>query len=422
LMGLKERFEKHHSVKYSAEAITAAVTLSKKYFHERFLPDKAIDVIDEAGAANRLLPKSKRKSVLNEKDIESLVSRQANIPEQSVSINQKERLQNLDRDIKIMIFGQDEAVAHVTAVIKLQKSGLSNGERPIGAFLFAGPTGVGKTELAKQLAQSLGIHFMRYDMSEYMEKHSVSRLIGSPPGYVGFDQGGLLTDAINKHPHSVILLDEVEKAHHDIYNILLQVFDYGFLTDNNGRKADFRNAVVIMTTNAGAFEQSQNTLGLGSTGPRGRGESTAAIKRIFSPEFLSRLDSIVQFNSLDQANILRVVDKFLIELEQQLAAKSVVITADQQVREWLAKKGYDPKNGARPIYRLIQSKIKTPLVEELLFGKLEHGGKVVVRLEQDELKFEITRASTKKLVKPQKPSKKVPKQRTTTTTKSKKKR
>lgn len=388
ITGLKDHFETHHLVKYSSGAIQAAVELSQKYIHDRFLPDKAIDIIDEAGAANRLLPKSKQKQIITEKDIENIISRQTQIPAKTVTLDSRERLRNLERDLKILIFGQDEAIGRVGSAIKLAKSGLTKGEKPIGAFLFAGPTGVGKTELTKQLASALGIHFLRYDMSEYMEKHSVSRLIGAPPGYVGFDQGGLLTEAVGKHPHSVILLDEIEKAHPDLSNILLQVFDYGFLTDNNGKKADFRNTIIIMTTNAGAFEQSQNALGF-MPGMR-KGAAMEAIRRLFTPEFLNRLDAIVQFRDLDRANIGQVVDKFLIELEQLLSEKNVTISVSADVRAWIAEKGYDPKYGARPISRLIQDKVKQPLVEELLFGKLEKGGHVNLKMQGQELNFEYS--------------------------------
>lgn len=392
LGGLKEYFEKHHGVKYSQGAIQAAVELSAKYLHERFLPDKAIDVIDEAGAANRLVPKSKRKAMITERDIEAIISKQTQIPAKTVTIDARERMKNLERDLKILIFGQDHAIKLVASAIKLVKSGLTKGERPIGAFLFAGPTGVGKTELAKQVAKTLGIHFQRFDMSEYMEKHSVSRLIGAPPGYVGFDQGGLLTDAVSKHPHSVILLDEIEKAHPDLANILLQVFDYGFLTDNNGKKADFRNAIIIMTTNAGAFEQAQNAIGLGSSVRQGA--ALEAIKRQFSPEFLNRLDAVVSFKDLSRDDISRVVDKFLIELEGLLADRGVSIQLDAEIRQWIAEKGYDPKYGARPIGRLIQDRIKQPLVEELLYGKIEKGGHVRVTLVNGEPSFHFEAPAT----------------------------
>ncbi len=385
LIGLKLYFEKHHDVKYSTRAITSAVELSQKHIHDRFLPDKAIDIIDEAGSANRLLPKSKRKSVITEKDIESIMAKQANIPLQSVTTDYKNKLRNLERDLKILIFGQDEAITKICSAIKLSKSGLSTEEKPISSFLFAGPTGVGKTELAKQLSSALGIHFARFDMSEYMEKHAVSRLIGAPPGYVGFDQGGLLTEEINKHPHSVLLLDEIEKAHPDLNNILLQVLDYGFLTDNNGKKSNFRHCIIIMTTNAGAYEQAQNSIGFS---PSDKGKAINVIKRTFSPEFINRLDGMIHFNNLEKKNILNVVDKFLIELEQLLNKKSVVFSASVEVREWLAEKGYNSKYGARPIHRLIQEKIKKNIVEELLFGLLEKGGRVDLSIVKNEIHFE----------------------------------
>lgn len=399
LQGLKGKLERHHDVRYTQAAVEAAVKLSKQYMHERFLPDKAIDVLDEAGSANRLLPKSRQKNTISEKEVEQLIARQVNIPSKTVSVSQKDRLRNLERDLKMLIYGQDNAVEKLAAAIKLSKSGLNSNEKPIGSFLFAGPTGVGKTELAKQLAHALGIHFARYDMSEYMEKHAVSRLIGAPPGYVGFDQGGLLTEELTKHPHCVLLLDEIEKAHIDITNILLQVFDYGFLTDNNGKKADFRNAVIIMTTNAGAHEQSLNKIGLTPT--ENSGEDLKAIKRLFSPEFLNRLDAIVSFNSLKLPVIKNVVDKFLIELENTLGEKGVQISVNADVRTWIAKNGYDDKYGARPISRLIQDKIKKPLVDELLFGRLEKGGRVELRMKGKEIEFVYseTKPDTAKKVK-----------------------
>ncbi len=380
LHGLKETLEQHHGVKYTSGAITAAAELSKKYMHERFLPDKAIDLLDEAGAANRLVTKSKQKTTITERDIENLIAKQVQIPAKTVTANDKSRLKNLGRDLRMLIYGQDEAVDQVVSAIKLNQSGLSTGEKPIGSFMFAGPTGVGKTELAKQLANALGVKFLRYDMSEYMEKHAVSRLIGAPPGYVGFDQGGLLTEEINKHPYCVLLLDEIEKAHPDIMNILLQLLDYGFLTDNNGRKADFRNTVVIMTTNAGAHEGVTSApLGLGASQAVGT-SNKKAIQRTFTPEFLNRLDALIHFKGLDRATILSVVDKFLIELENLLGEKSVGLTVNDDVRNWIADKGYDPKYGARPIARFIQDNVKRPLVDELLFGELEKGGHVTVKL------------------------------------------
>ncbi|NUM87691.1 MAG: ATP-dependent Clp protease ATP-binding subunit ClpA [Bdellovibrionales bacterium] len=391
LQGLKEKLEEHHGVKYTSGAITAAAELSKKYLHERFLPDKAIDLLDEAGAANRLLPKSRQKSTIAERDVEALIARIAQIPSKSVSFNDRTRLKNLSRDLKILIYGQDEAIDQVCSAIKMNQSGLTTGEKPIGSFLFAGPTGVGKTELAKQLATALGVKFLRFDMSEYMEKHAVSRLIGAPPGYVGFDQGGQLTEEINKHPYSVLLLDEIEKAHPDLLNILLQVLDYGFLTDNNGRKADFRNAVVILTTNAGAHEGMMTAaVGFGSGERPSQAGSKKAIQKAFAPEFLNRLDGVIHFKGLDRTTILNVVDKFLIELENQLAEKGVTITVADEVRGWIATKGYDAKYGARPIARFIQDNLKRPLVEEVLFDKLEKGGHVTARLSGDKVEFDCS--------------------------------
>ncbi len=384
LQGLKDGLESHHGVKYTQGAITTASELAKKYIHERFLPDKAIDLLDEAGAANRLLPKSKQRASITDKDIENLIAKQIQIPSKNVSSNDKSRLKNLSRDLKMLIYGQDEAVEQVSTAIKLNQSGLTTGEKPIGSFLFAGPTGVGKTELAKQLAHAMAVKFLRYDMSEYMEKHSVSRLIGAPPGYVGFDQGGLLTEEVNKHPYCVILFDEIEKAHPDLMNILLQVLDYGFLTDNNGRRSDFRNTAIIMTTNAGAHDSlATSQVGL-VTAEAAVGSNKKAIQRYFSPEFLNRLDGVVYFKGLDRSIVLNVVDKFLIELENLLAEKGISITVGDGVRAWLAKNGYDHKYGARPIHRLIQEKIKRPLVDEVLFGKLEKGGHVNVTLDKDD--------------------------------------
>ncbi|MGZ3694688.1 MAG: AAA family ATPase, partial [Bdellovibrionota bacterium] len=391
LQGLKEVLELHHGVKYTQSAIVASAELSKKYLHERFLPDKAIDLLDEAGAANKLLPKSKQKSSITDRDIENLIAKQVQIPSKTVSTNDKSRLKNLGRDLKMLIYGQDEAVEQVSSAIKLNQSGLTTGEKPIGSFLFSGPTGVGKTELAKQLAHAMGVKFLRYDMSEYMEKHAVSRLIGAPPGYVGFDQGGLLTEDVNKHPYSIILFDEIEKAHPDLMNILLQVLDYGFLTDNNGRRSDFRNTIIILTTNAGAHDGILSApLGFGqvdSIAGVGAGNKKA-IQKHFSPEFLNRLDATVAFKALDRPIILHVVDKFLVELERQLAEKGISVFVANEVRTWLAKNGYDAKYGARPIARLIQEKIKRPLVDEVLFGKLERGGHVDIKLDdKDQLEF-----------------------------------
>lgn len=388
LQGLKENLEKHHAVKFTSGAIAAAAELSKKYLHERFLPDKAIDLLDEAGAANRLLPKNKQKNSITERDIENMIAKQVQIPTKNISFNDKSRLKNLARDLKMMIYGQDDAVDHVSTAIKLSQSGLSLGEKPIGSFLFAGPTGVGKTELAKQLALALGVKFLRHDMSEYMEKHAVSRLIGAPPGYVGFDQGGILTEEINKHPYSVLLLDEIEKAHPDIMNILLQILDYGFLTDNNGRKSDFRNTIIILTTNAGAHENAVSApLGFDAASASPSTGNKKAILRAFSPEFLNRLDAIVYFKALDRSIVLNVVDKFLIELENLLKEKNISILVKDDVRTWIATNGYDAKYGARPIARMIQEKIKRPLVDEVLFGKLEKGGHVVVSLKDNKLDF-----------------------------------
>ncbi len=383
LQGLKEKFEEHHGVKYTQGAISTAAELAKKYLHERFLPDKAIDLLDEAGAANRLLPKSKQRVSITERDIENLIAKQMQIPSKNVGVNDKSRLKNLGRDLKMLIYGQDEAIEQVAAAIKLNHSGLTTGEKPIGSFLFAGPTGVGKTELAKQLAHAMSIKFLRYDMSEYMEKHAVSRLIGAPPGYVGFDHGGLLTEDVNKHPYSVILFDEIEKAHPDLMNILLQVLDYGFLTDNNGRRSDFRNTVIILTTNAGAHEGILSApMGFGKD-TAALGPNTKAIQKTFAPEFLNRLDATVHFKALDRPIILSVVDKFLFEMEKILSEKGVSVSFSEEVRNWIAKNGYDPKYGARPIQRFIQEKIKRPLVDEVLFGKLEKGGHVNITLGTD---------------------------------------
>jgi ATP-dependent Clp protease ATP-binding subunit ClpA len=387
LQGLKENLEEHHQVKFSLSALTAAAELSKKYLHERFLPDKAIDLLDEAGAGNRLLPKTKQKSSITERDIENLIAKQVQIPSKNVNTNDRSRLRNLSRDLKMLIYGQDDAVEQVANAIKLNHSGLTLGEKPIGSFLFAGPTGVGKTELAKQLAHALGVKFLRYDMSEYMERHAVSRLIGAPPGYVGFDQGGLLTEDLNKHPYCVILFDEIEKAHPDLTNILLQVLDYGFLTDNNGRRSDFRNAVIILTTNAGAHDAaSQAPIGLGRA-DQPAGPNPKAIQRTFTPEFLNRLDGVIHFRGLDRPVILNVVDKFLFELEKLLGEKGISVVFTEDLRNWVAQKGFDPKYGARPIQRFIQEHIKRPIVDEVLFGKLEKGGHVVIGHENGKANF-----------------------------------
>jgi len=379
LKGLKSRFEEHHSVKYAAAALQAAAELSAKYINDRHLPDKAIDVIDEAGAAQRILVASKRKKTIGKTEIEEIVAKIARIPPANVSNDDRGKLQVLERDLKSVVFGQDKALEVLASSVKMARSGLGKPDKPIGAFLFSGPTGVGKTEAARQLAYILGIELIRFDMSEYMERHAVSRLIGAPPGYVGFDQGGLLTEAISKKPHSVLLLDEIEKAHPDIFNVLLQVMDHGTLTDNNGRKADFRNVIIIMTTNAGAETMSKSTIGF--TTQREAGDEMADIKRLFTPEFRNRLDAIVSFKALDEQVILRVVDKFLLQLETQLAEKKVEVTFTDALRKHLAKKGFDPLMGARPMQRLIQDTIRRALADELLFGRLTDGGRLTVDIE-----------------------------------------
>ncbi|HMN92421.1 MAG TPA: ATP-dependent Clp protease ATP-binding subunit ClpA [Hydrogenophaga sp.] len=379
LKGLKSRFEEHHSVKYAVAALQAAAELSAKYINDRHLPDKAIDVIDEAGAAQRILSPSKRKKTIGKGEIEEIVAKIARIPPANVSNDDRSKLQTLERDLKSVVFGQDKALEVLAASVKMARSGLGKADKPIGAFLFSGPTGVGKTEAAKQLAYIMGIDLIRFDMSEYMERHAVSRLIGAPPGYVGFDQGGLLTEAVTKKPHCVLLLDEIEKAHPDIFNVLLQVMDHGTLTDNNGRKADFRNVIIIMTTNAGAETMNKATIGF--TNPREAGDEMADIKRLFTPEFRNRLDAIVGFKALDENIILRVVDKFLLQLETQLAEKKVEVTFTDTLRKYLAKKGFDPLMGARPMQRLIQDTIRRALADELLFGRLTEGGRLTVDLE-----------------------------------------
>ena len=379
LRGLKSRFEEHHGVRYSSSALSAAAELAAKYINDRHLPDKAIDVIDEAGAAQRILPKSRQKKVIGKGEIEDIVAKIARIPPASVSSDDRSRLQTLDRDLKATVFGQDPAIDALGSAIKMARSGLGKPDKPIGAFLFSGPTGVGKTEVAKQLAFILGIELIRFDMSEYMERHAVSRLIGAPPGYVGFDQGGLLTEAIAKKPHSVLLLDEIEKAHPDVYNILLQVMDHGTLTDNNGRKADFRNVIIIMTTNAGAADLQRRSIGFSDS--RQAGDEMVEIKRLFTPEFRNRLDSIISFRALDEDIILRVVDKFLIQLEEQLHEKKVDAVFTDPLRKHLSKKGFDPLMGARPMQRLIQDTIRKALADELLFGRLVGGGRVKVDLD-----------------------------------------
>jgi len=382
LRGLKTRFEEHHSVRYSAAALTAAAELSARYINERFLPDKAIDVIDEAGAAQRLLAASKRKKVIGKAEIETIVSKIARIPPQSVSHDDRSKLATLERDLKTVVFGQDTAIEALAGAIKMARSGLGKPDKPIGAFLFSGPTGVGKTEVAKQLAFTLGVELLRFDMSEYMERHAVSRLIGAPPGYVGFDQGGLLTEAVTKQPHCVLLLDEIEKAHPDIFNILLQVMDHGTLTDNNGRKADFRNVIVIMTTNAGAEMLNRPSIGFSNT--RAVGDEMVEIKRMFTPEFRNRLDAIIPFAALTRDIILRVVDKFLMELEDQLHQRRVEVVFTDRLRDYLAKAGFDPVMGARPMQRLIQDTIRRALADELLFGKLADGGSVTVDIDESD--------------------------------------
>ncbi len=376
LKGLKSRFEEHHSVKYATAALQAAAELSAKYINDRQLPDKAIDVIDEAGAAQRILVASKRKKMIGKADIEDIIAKIARIPPASVSSDDRNKLATLERDLKSVVFGQDKALEILAASVKMARSGLGKQDKPIGSFLFSGPTGVGKTEAAKQLAYILGVDLIRFDMSEYMERHAVSRLIGAPPGYVGYDQGGLLTEQISKKPHSVLLLDEIEKAHPDIFNVLLQVMDHGTLTDNNGRKADFRNVVIIMTTNAGAETMNKATIGF--TSKRESGDEMADIKRLFTPEFRNRLDAIVGFKPLDEQIILRVVDKFLLQLEAQLADKKVEVTFTDALRKHLAKKGFDPLMGARPMQRLIQDTIRKALADELLFGRLTEGGRLTV--------------------------------------------
>ena len=395
LKGLKSRFEEHHSVKYGLAALQAAAELSAKFINDRQLPDKAIDVIDEAGAAQRIMPPSKRKKTIGKSDIEDIVAKIARIPPANVSNDDRGKLQSLERDLKAVVFGQDQALEVLAAAVKMARSGLGKVDKPIGGFLFSGPTGVGKTEAAKQLAYIMGVDLVRFDMSEYMERHAVSRLIGAPPGYVGFDQGGLLTEAVSKKPHCVLLLDEIEKAHPDIFNVLLQVMDHGTLTDNNGRKADFRNVIVIMTTNAGA--ETINKSSIGFTNPRQAGDEMADIKRMFTPEFRNRLDAIVSFKPLDEPVILRVVDKFLLQLEQQLAEKKVEVSFSDQLRKHLAKKGFDPLMGARPMQRLIQDTIRRALADELLFGRLTDGGRLAVDLDdKDELLLDIQPLTDKK--------------------------
>jgi len=380
LKGLKSRFEDHHNVKYALGALQAAAELSAKYINDRHLPDKAIDVIDEAGAAQRILPKNKQKKTINRAEVEDIVAKIARIPPASVSSDDRNKLRTLDRDLKSVVFGQEPAIDALAAAIKMARSGLGKPDKPIGSFLFSGPTGVGKTEVAKQLAFILGIELIRFDMSEYMERHAVSRLIGAPPGYVGFDQGGLLTEAVSKKPHAVLLLDEIEKAHPDVFNVLLQVMDHGTLTDNNGRKADFRNVIIVMTTNAGAEAMNKATIGF--TTKREQGDEMADIKRLFTPEFRNRLDATVSFKALDEEIILRVVDKFLLQLENQLAEKKVEVAFTDALRRHLARKGFDPLMGARPMQRLIQDTIRRALADELLFGRLVDGGRLTVDVDE----------------------------------------
>jgi len=387
LKGLKARFEEHHSIKFSAAAITSAAELSARFINDRHLPDKAIDVLDEAGAAQRILPKSKQKKVVGKHEIEEIIAKIARIPARTVSHDDKNTLKNLERDLKSTVFGQDRAIEVLSRAIKMSRSGLGNPQKPIGSFLFSGPTGVGKTEVARQLAYSMGMPLHRFDMSEYMERHAVSRLIGAPPGYVGYDQGGLLTEAISKQPHSVLLLDEIEKAHPDIFNILLQVMDHGTLTDNNGRKADFRNVVIIMTTNAGA--EALNKTQIGFTKVSASGDEMGDIKRLFTPEFRNRLDAIVSFAPLNHEVILRVVDKFLMQLEEQLHEKKVEVEFTAALKDYLADNGFDPLMGARPMARLIQDTIRAALADELLFGRLSTGGKVTVDVQDGKVKLEF---------------------------------
>ncbi|MGB0798778.1 MAG: AAA family ATPase, partial [Planktomarina sp.] len=387
LKGIKSYFEDHHSIKYTADAIKSAVELSARYINDRKLPDKAIDVIDEAGAAQHLLAESKRRKSIGVKEIEAVVAKIARIPPKTVSRDDKTALESLERDLKTMVFGQDQAIEALSSAIKLSRAGLREPEKPIGNYLFAGPTGVGKTEVANQLADTLGVELIRFDMSEYMEKHAISRLIGAPPGYVGFDQGGMLTDGVDQNPHCVLLLDEIEKAHPDVFNILLQVMDHGKLTDHNGRTTDFRNVILIMTSNAGAAEMSKAAIGFGRD--RRTGEDTAAIERTFTPEFRNRLDAVVSFDPLGRDVIAQVVEKFVLQLEAQLMDRNVTIELTKAAADWLGDKGYDDKMGARPLGRVIQEHIKKPLAEELLFGKLSKGGIVKVGVKGGELDLRI---------------------------------
>jgi ATP-dependent Clp protease ATP-binding subunit ClpA len=389
LRGLKSRFELHHGVKYTANALTTAAELSARYINDRHLPDKAIDVIDEVGASQMLLPESRRKKVIGVKEVEEVVAKIARIPPKSVSKTDAEQLRNLEDDLKRVVFGQNDAIHALSSAIKLSRAGLRQQDKPIGCYLFSGPTGVGKTEVAKQLASIMGVELIRFDMSEYMERHTVSRLIGAPPGYVGFDQGGLLTDGVDQHPHCVLLLDEIEKAHPDLFNILLQVMDHGKLTDHNGKKIDFRNVVLIMTTNAGASDAAKDSIGFG----RGKrvGEDDEAIKKLFTPEFRNRLDATIAFAPLGRDTIDKVVEKFVLELETQLTDRDIVFDLTPEAARWLGEKGYDDAFGARPLARVIQDNIKKPLADEILFGKLKHGGTVKILLDRDadKLAFEF---------------------------------
>lgn len=392
LQGLKSRFEQHHAVRYTHQSLRSATELTERYITDRRLPDKAIDIIDEAGASQQLLPPSRRKKVIGAPDIETIVSRIARIPSKTVTASDKDVMKNLERNLKMVVFGQDRAIESLAFAIKMSRSGLGNPQQPIGAFLFAGPTGVGKTEVSKQLANVMGINLVRFDMSEYMERHTVSRLLGAPPGYVGFDQGGLLTDEINKHPHCVLLLDEMEKAHPDVFNLMLQVMDHGTLTDTNGRQADFRNVVLIMTTNAGADRISRASVGF--TRQDHSSDALEIVKKTFSPEFRNRLSAIIEFNALDQKTILNVVDKFLVELQAQLDDKKVSLETDDAARLWLGEQGYDKVMGARPMARLLQERIKRKLAEELLFGKLLHGGRVFVSVADGDLAVTVEEKET----------------------------
>ena len=407
LMGLKPYYEKHHRVRYTNDAIKTAVELAARYINDRKLPDKAIDVIDEVGAAQMLVPESRRKKVINVKDVEGVVAKIARIPPKTVSSDDKESLANLEGDLKSVVFGQDKAIEALASSIKLARAGLREPEKPIGSYLFSGPTGVGKTEVARQLSRILGVELIRFDMSEYMERHTVSRLLGAPPGYVGFDQGGLLTDAIDQHPHAVLLLDEIEKAHPDLFNVLLQVMDHGKLTDHNGKKVDFRNVVLIMTTNAGAADMAKPAIGFEREARIGDDED--AIKRMFTPEFRNRLDAVIPFSGLAPEIVARVVDKFVMELEAQLGDRGVDIELSEEARNWLATRGYDQAFGARPLARVIQEQIKRPLADELLFGKLAKGGHVRVAVKDDKLVFDISSRPPKGDSKPKQITKKPPK-------------